>query len=359
MEAFGLIALYWGVYLIGYLLASKLRHRAAQFAFLDQGLTVIVILLVCIMGLRMGANEEVIFSLGTIGVQSVLISVAVIGGSILFVTVTRRLCGLNREGVTEAAVIAEKRESAVPEAVRLEETARNEETVGDPLTKERSAEATEKAPEVAKDSSNMRMTVLILCFMAAGMVVGYFLILRQFQVAEAFMAFSDTLLTVGLCMMMTVIGFTMGLSGEIVRSLKHLRLQVVIVPLSALIGSLIGGAVYGLIAPLTVGEGVAVSAGFGWYTLAPGLITEAGHAVAGAVSFLHNVIRETLGIVFIPLAAQKLGYLEAVAIPGVAAMDMCIPIVERSCRAETLLYSFVTGAMMCIAVPVIVPLAIG
>ena len=122
---------------------------------------------------------------------------------------------------------------------------------------------------------------------------------------------------------------------------------------------MLAGVLYGLLSPLTVGEAVAVSAGFGWYTLAPSMITEAGHAVAGAISFMHNVIRETLGIIIIPLAAQKIGYIEATAIPGVSAMDVCMPIVERSCNQETLVYSFCTGALMCIVVPLLVPLVIG
>ena len=74
---------------------------------------------------------------------------------------------------------------------------------------------------------------------------------------------------------------------------------------------------------------------------------------------MHNVIRETLGIIIIPLAAKKIGYIEATAIPGVAAMDICLPIVERSCRSETVVYSFCMGMMMSAAVPLLVPLIIG
>ena len=94
---------------------------------------------------------------------------------------------------------------------------------------------------------------------------------------------------------------------------------------------------------MTLREGLAISAGFGWYTLAPSVISGAGHAVAGAVSFLHNVLRETLGIILLPLAASKIGCIEAVTLPGTCAMDVCLPIVERSCSAETLPYSFTTG----------------
>ena len=124
-------------------------------------------------------------------------------------------------------------------------------------------------------------------------------------------------------------------------------------------GSLLAGVVYSLLSPMTLREGLAISAGFGWYTLAPSVISGAGHAVAGAVSFLHNVLRETLGIILLPLAASKIGCIEAVTLPGTCAMDVCLPIVERSCSAETLPYSFTTGMAACLFSALLVPLIMG
>ena len=135
--------------------------------------------------------------------------------------------------------------------------------------------------------------------------------------------------------------------------------SVIIIPVAAVAGSLICGTLYSFLSPMTMRECIAVSAGFGWYTMAPSVITEAGFAVAGAVSFMHNVIRETLGIVIIPLAAKKIGYLEAISIPGVAAMDVCLPIVEKSTRSDIAVYSFVSGVILSILVPVLVPVIIG
>ena len=81
--------------------------------------------------------------------------------------------------------------------------------------------------------------------------------------------------------------------------------------------------------------------------------------VASGVSFMHNVIREVSGIVLIPRLAKKIGYLEMTGIPGVAAMDVCMPIVERSCRHDTVVYSFAVGLLMCIVTSLLVPLAMG
>ena len=54
-----LLILYWTIMLICYAAASKLRGYAEKFSFIDQALNLVIYLLVCVMGLRMGANEEV------------------------------------------------------------------------------------------------------------------------------------------------------------------------------------------------------------------------------------------------------------------------------------------------------------
>ncbi|MBR5488783.1 MAG: lysine exporter LysO family protein, partial [Firmicutes bacterium] len=203
-------------------------------------------------------------------------------------------------------------------------------------------------------------TLLILAFVAIGMGCGYLAVPKLYAGnMDLFETHCSKSLVIGLSTLLGIIGFNMGLSGDMAKHLRGVGLSVIVIPVLAVAGSLVGGAVYGLLSDLSVGEGIAISAGFGWYTLAPGLITEAGYNVAGAIAFLHNVMRETLGIIGIPLFARYIGYLEATAVPGVAAMDVCLPIVERSTRPEVVVYSFVTGLLMCISVPLIVPLMVG
>ena len=96
-----------------------------------------------------------------------------------------------------------------------------------------------------------------------------------------------------------------------------------------------------------------------WYTMAPSVIASAGHTMASAVSFLHNVLREMLGIILLPVIAGKIGYIEAITIPGTASTDVCLPIIERVCNSETVAYSFCTGMLMCITSAALVPIIIG
>ena len=83
------------------------------------------------------------------------------------------------------------------------------------------------------------------------------------------------------------------------------------------------------------------------------------HMIASAISFMHNVIREVTGIIFIPLAAKKIGSLESTGLPGIAAMDVCLPIIERSCGENAVIYGFATGVIMCIVTSLGVPLIMG
>jgi len=334
METLKLLAMYWSIMLACYFAASRLRHRAAQFGFLNHVLTVFIVALVFLMGLQMGADEEVTSSLGTIGLQAVIMTVLAVGGSILFVSFGRKIFGLSRQGV--------------PKAVEAE-----------PGGLDAAEEENEPAEGKESSSGELLMTLLILAFVAIGMACGYLAVPKLFAGnMDAFDSLCGDLMVVGLSTLLGIIGFNMGLTGEMAKHLRGVGLSVLVIPCLAIAGSLAGGAVYGLISGLSVKEGIAISAGFGWYTLAPGLITEAGYTVAGAISFMHNVFRETLGIIGIPLFAKYVGYLESAAVPGVAAMDVCLPIVERSTRQETVVYSFLTGFFMCLTVPVLVPLII-
>ncbi len=330
MDTLKLLAMYWSIMLACYFIASRLRHRAESFGFLNRILTFFIILLVFIMGLQMGADEEVTSSLGTIGLQAVIMTAMAVGGSMFFVFLGRKIFGLNRQGVPAAD--AESKVSAIPDV----------------------------DTEQQNSNGDLIMTLLILAFVAIGMGCGYFAVPKLFAGnMDLFETICSKSLVIGLSTLLGIIGFNMGLSGDMAKHLRGVGLSVIVIPVLAVAGSLVGGAVYGLLSDLSVREGIAISAGFGWYTLAPGLITEGGYNVAGAISFLHNVMRETLGIIGIPLFARYIGYLEATAVPGVAAMDVCLPITERSTRPEVVVYSFVTGLLMCISVPLIVPMMVG
>ena len=320
-----LLAMCWSAMIVMYIVGMKLRPKKEKLGWVEEAMNVLVYVLVLFMGLRMGANKEIVDSLGTIGVQSLLVSAIAIVLSMLGITLSRAILRMDRYG-----------------------------NLGD----DRVPKGEKPQGSTKANVSGIRSTVIIGLLVIVGMAVGYFLIYKKLSVQDQFMEKSEPYLTLCLILLIGTVGLNLGLDGSVFKNIKKAGAGIVLFPVAAVLGSVLGGVIYGLISPMTIREGIAISCGFGWYTYAPNVILSAGHPVASAISFLHNVIREVIGIIGIPFFAEKIGYIEATAIPGVAAMDVCMPIVERSAREDTVVYSFGIGLLMCLTVPIIVPLVI-
>lgn len=330
------LLIYWGFLAAGYILGSKLRYVDGKFEFVQKLMMGAIYVLVVIMGLRMGVNEQVTSNLGSIGLQSLVITVFCVGGSMLGIFMTRKLLKIDRYG--------------------------NLQKGSDGNINDETGAAEEKQESSDDSKLDIKSTVVILVLVAGGMLFGAFAIVGMMpDILHAFDVITNKLLVIFLCVLLFIVGFDLGLSGNVAANIKAVGARAFTFPFAAVLGSLVFGVISGLFFGFSVKEGIAISAGFGWYTYAPNIIAGAGsrYTVAGAVSFMHNVIRETSGLVLIPLLAKKFGYIEAAGVPGVAAMDVCMPIVERACRADTVVYSFAIGLVMCVATSVLVPLVMG
>ena len=144
---------------------------------------------------------------------------------------------------------------------------------------------------------------------------------------------------------------------KVVENIKKIGYKIFILPIAIITGTLVFSALAGLLLPMTVKESMAIGSGFGWYSLAPIILADYSSQIS-AISFLHNVMREFFSILLIPVIAEKFGYLETVSLPGAASMDVCLPIVEKTTNSTVAIYSFASGAVISIVVPILVPLFI-
>ena len=191
------------------------------------------------------------------------------------------------------------------------------------------------------------MTRIILFSVAAGMVSGYAFL------PGWYLDISEPVMIVGLSVLLFFVGVELGIEGSAVNMLKKAGFKVLLYPVAIILGTLTFAAFSALFLPVTAREAMAVGSGFGWYTLAPVMLMEVSSEIS-AMSFMHNVMREFLGLLLIPLVARFVGHIETVSLPGVAAMDIFLPIVEKATSKDILVYSFVTGLVMAVAVPVLV-----
>lgn len=332
----GDLILYLGITVVGYVLGSRLRGHKEGLGWTGKVQTAAITCLVLLMGMRMGSNEEITGNLSTIGLSAFVITLFTMAFSIEAIFLTRKLMKIDRYGRLAAA--------DEMNSVSADESA----------GKEPASEESEK-----KSGLNL-MTVMIVIAVAVGMLIGYFVIRRVFAGnMESFENMAGLGIKIGLCLLLIFVGIDLGLDGTVIENFKRVGIRILAFPAVVVIGTLLGAGISGTLMGLNLKESLAVGAGFGWYTLAPGIIMEAGYITASAVAFLHNVMRELFSILFIPMVAQKIGYVETTGMPGAAAMDVCLPIVEKSTRSDIAVYSFVSGVILSILVPVLVPVIIG
>ena len=316
--------MYLGCCVLGYFVAVPLRKRGAALAWLDPAQSILVLVLIFAMGLRVGSNEEAVRNLGTYGLYAFVFTCLVLVLSIASVSVLRRLLGYDRWGL-------QKWED------------------GERLTPDKAAPA-------RVDSSAGSGTVKMLALVSAGLALSYWLVKTGRAEPEVLGNATGLFIMVGLCLLLVFIGLDMGLKGNLWSDIRSAGRIAFFIPIAVAVGTFAGSAIAFLILPISLKECFAVGAGFGWYSLSSGIILDAGYVTAGTISFMHNVMRELFSVLFIPVVAKRVGYMECVALPGSAGMDVGLPIITRAAGTRMGICSFVSGFLLSLAVPVIVPL---
>lgn len=193
------------------------------------------------------------------------------------------------------------------------------------------------------------MSLVILVVLVLGIGAGYVL-------PENISGFIDSASSYMLLVLLFSVGIDMGLNKEVFTRIKELGFKILLIPFGVVVGSLCGGVLTAFLTNLPVKEGLAISAGLGWYSLSGILITEAGNPVGGTISFLANVFREMLTFIVVPFIASHMNYYCAIAPAGATAMDTTLGIISRNTNATVAVLSFVSGVICTLLVPVLVPL---
>lgn len=92
------LLIYIGMLALGVFVGSRGGVRRRTMPWLGRLQLVILIALVAVLGIKIGADEQVVTSLGEIGLSALVITVFVLAGSAAAVTLVRRLLGLDRQG---------------------------------------------------------------------------------------------------------------------------------------------------------------------------------------------------------------------------------------------------------------------
>jgi uncharacterized membrane protein YbjE (DUF340 family) len=192
------------------------------------------------------------------------------------------------------------------------------------------------------------MIKYILAALGLGIVAGY--LNNNYASLISNVWISGYLLDFSLILLLFVMGFMFGADKEAVLKMRKAGLRILGVPFSIALGSIVGGLVGGYLLGINVVGSMAVTAGFGWYTLAGPLVGQLLGANFGALGFVVNFLRELLTIVTIPLAV-KIDRDAPIASGGATTMDTTLSIIVRYCGSETLIVAFSSGFVLTVIAP--------
>jgi len=192
------------------------------------------------------------------------------------------------------------------------------------------------------------MIKYIIAILAFGIVAGY--LNNSFGNIFASVFVSNYMFNFSLILLLFVMGFMFGADKEASAKLRKAGLKILVIPFSVALGSVLGGMVGGLILGVNVFASMAVSAGYGWYTLAGPLVGQLFGVEFGALGFTVNFLRELLTITTISLTV-RIDKHAPVAFGGATTMDTTLPIIVRYCGPEALITAFSSGFTLSLIAP--------
>lgn len=188
---------------------------------------------------------------------------------------------------------------------------------------------------------------LVVVFLGA--IVGYF--------AGDYMSHLDSIITYLLYLLLFLIGRQLKQGNHRLRKL-FLNTQGLIIAATTIVSTLLGGIIGALFLGLPITDGLAVTSGFGWYSLSGILITGLGNPVLGTTAFLLDVGREVMALLLIPIFCRLNSHV-SVGYSGATAMDFTLPMLAKFHGNSIIPTAIASGFILSLIVPILIPLFMG
>ena len=158
-----------------------------------------------------------------------------------------------------------------------------------------------------------------------------------------------------LCGLLFCVGITVGNNTELLKSFKQLDARLMLLPLMTIVGTLAATAITSLGMPgRSLTDCLAVSSGFGYYSLSSILITQYRGPELGTIALLANIIREVFTLLGAPLLVRYFGPLSPISCGGATTMDTTLPIITRCSGENFVILSLFHGFLVDFSVPFLV-----
>ena len=278
----------------------------------DWIINIALVILMLVIGLNIGTSPEVMNNLGGIGVSCVILSVAAILTSALFVSV-------------------------------LEKTVL-------PLEETRKRFSGDSGDRETEESSYSLLIIIMPACIVIGIIIGWFVL---HSVSETIL---DTALTISLVLLYVGVGVSLGENKGVFKYIKSLGLKILFLPLGVFLGSITGGLIIGLILHIPLNYAVISTSGMGYYSLTGAMMTDYYGIEAGTYGFIVNVTRDVFTIILMPLLL-KISKGSPIAAGAAGCMDTMLVPVTKAVGTELGIVALISGTILTFVVPVWLPIA--
>ena len=186
-------------------------------------------------------------------------------------------------------------------------------------------------------------SIKLILFVGLGLAAGRLLYIDLSWVDIA----SESVLFV----LLFLIGIQLRNSGLSLRQIL-LNKQGMIIAVTIITTSILGGVVAAMILDLDLYQALAMSCGFGWYSLSGILMGDAFGPIFGGTSFMIELVRELVALVMIPLVIHSRPSV-AIGYAGATAMDFTLPIIQSTGGVRCVPIAIVSGFILSLLVPLL------
>lgn len=191
---------------------------------------------------------------------------------------------------------------------------------------------------------------MLLAVFSAGTGAAWFGLLPKVLLASEFPLYA-------LYVLLFLVGLGIGSDTKALSAILRLHFKTLLIPAAVVVGSLVGAGLMGAaLWDMSWRQGMAVGAGFGYYSLSSVLISQIEPGGLGVVALMSNILREVLTLISAPLLVKWFGQVSPVVSGGATAMDTTLPIISRYTSPEMAMTAVVSGVILSMLVPILIPL---
>lgn len=126
--------------------------------------------------------------------------------------------------------------------------------------------------------------------------------------------------------------------------------RVLLIPLLVMIGSVLAGVLISLTTGEELAVALALSTGFGWFSLSGALAGQYLGDMYGSIALLNDLLRELIGLTVVFLLGRNYAN-SSIGVCAATAMDTTLPFVRKACNFEYVPTAIISGLILTVAAP--------